>query len=184
VLVLSWCVAAHGAMPSTIYSPEKRPAAAIDHHDEPDLQARSYPMPKAARNNSTPRRSASSRKTSPAQPTPRPIVDDPIFAAIDNHRKLDRAWLDLEAASERAGRGDDVRKYHVDRASDAAEKAAWKMAQTKPSTAAGASALLTYITTGPITGLFELGETHWHETAFRNVAASLAKITHRSQQAA
>ena len=41
-----------------------------------------------------------------------------------------------------------------------------------------------YVTTGPITGLFELGETDRHETAFRNVAASLAKITRRSQQAA
>jgi hypothetical protein len=62
----------------------------------------------------------------------------------------------------------------------AAENAAWKMARTNPTTAAGTSALLTYITTRPITGLFELGETDWHETAFRNVAASLAKITGQS----
>jgi hypothetical protein len=57
------------------------------------------------------------------------------------------------------------------------------MARIKPTTAAGASALLAYITTGPVTGLFELGETSWHETAFRTVVASLAKIT-QSQLAA
>jgi len=32
-----------------------------------------------------------------------------------------------------------------------------------------------YITTGPITRLFELGETDWHETVFRTVVASLAR---------
>jgi hypothetical protein len=46
------------------------------------------------------------------------------------------------------------------------------------------SGLLAYITTGPITGLFELGETDWHETAFRTVVASLAKITAQSQRGA
>jgi hypothetical protein len=53
-----------------------------------------------------------------------------------------------------------------------------------PTTAAGAAALLAYIAIGPITGLFELGECRWHETAFRNVVASLARITRQSQQAA
>jgi hypothetical protein len=132
-------------------------------------------MPKATRVNSTQRRTASLRKTSPAALPARPIVD-PSVAALDNHRKLDRTWLDLCRARE-AGL---VKQRDVDRASDAADKAAWKMARTKPLTAAGASALLTYITTGNITGLFELGETDWHETAFRNVAASLAKITQRA----
>jgi hypothetical protein len=54
----------------------------------------------------------------------------------------------------------------------------------KTHTDAGAAALLEYVTIGPITGLFELGETDRHETAFRNIAASLAKIRRRSQQAA
>jgi hypothetical protein len=40
------------------------------------------------------------------------------------------------------------------------------------------------IATGAVTGLFELGETHWHETAFRTVVASLAEITRQSQRAA
>jgi hypothetical protein len=101
---------------------------------------------------------------------------DPIFAAIGNRKKLDRAWLDLERA--------DTRQRDAGRAHTAAEKAAWKMARTKPTTAAGASELLTYITTRPLTGLFELGETDWHETAFRTAVAALAKITGRSQLAA
>jgi hypothetical protein len=100
-------------------------------------------MAKAKRVHSTPRRTPSSRKTSPA---------DPIFAAIENHKKLDMAWLDLAAALDKAGVRA-VKQRDIDRASDAAENAAWKMARTKPSTAAGASALLTYISTGPITGL-------------------------------
>jgi hypothetical protein len=49
--------------------------------------------------------------------------------------------------------------------------------------AAGAAALLEYITTRPTTGLFELGETSWHETAFRTVVASLAEITGQSRAA-
>ena len=56
------------------------------------------------------------------------------------------------------------------------------MARTKPTIAAGASALLTYVATGPITGLFELGETGWHETEFRTVVASLTNITRQSQR--
>jgi hypothetical protein len=56
--------------------------------------------------------------------------------------------------------------------------------RTEATTEAGASAMLTYITTGPITGLFELGETDWHETAFRTVVAALAKITGQLQRCA
>jgi hypothetical protein len=91
-------------------------------------------------------------------PPARSIVD-PIYAAIENHEKRDRAWHDLEATVDEAGLRA-VKQRDVDRASAAAENAAWKMARTKPSTAPGAAALLEYVTTGPITGLFELGETH------------------------
>jgi hypothetical protein len=55
-----------------------------------------------------------------------------------------------------------------------------RMAETKPTTAAGASAMLAYIATGPATGLFDLGETRWHETAFLTVVESLAEITGKS----
>jgi hypothetical protein len=99
---------------------------------------------------------------------------DPIFAALENHKKLDRAWLDMEHARE--ARPLTVKRREVDRASDAADKAAWRMARTRPTTVAGASAMLTYIATEPVTGFFELGEASWHETAFRTVTAALAKI--------
>ncbi len=124
-------------------------------------------MPKAATKNNR-RRHARPAKSTAA---------DPILAAIANHKKLDRAWLEVAGA-----KGD--RDAHARRGSDAAERAAWQMARTKPTTVAGAAALLKYITRGPITGLFELGETDWHETAFRNAAASLAEIARRSKRAA
>jgi hypothetical protein len=76
-----------------------------------------------------------------------------------------------------------LRRDH-DRADSAVGRAALKMAQTEPTTAAGASALLSYIATDKGTGLFELGETDWHETAFRTVAAALAKITRPPDAAA
>jgi len=123
----------------------------------------------------------------------RPIVD-PIFPAIEKHRRLDRVWLDLcpilEKAEAKARHGARATselaalRRDEDHAHVAVDKAAWKMARTKPTTAAGASELLTYITTGPITGLFTLGETEWHETAFRSAVASLAKITGQSQRGA
>jgi hypothetical protein len=105
---------------------------------------------------------------------------DPIFVAIDSHKEFDRAFFD-QCRAEEAGL---AKQSEVDRASAAAEEAAWRMAETKPTTAAGASAMLTYITTGPVTGLFELGETAWHETAIRTAVASLAKITGQSQRGA
>jgi hypothetical protein len=77
---------------------------------------------------------------------------DPALAAIDNHRKLDRTWLDLTRLQEMDSPG--VTRCDVDRRYEAAEAAAWKLAETKPTTVAGAAAMSAYITTGPITGLF------------------------------
>jgi hypothetical protein len=127
-------------------------------------------MPKAAKQNITTRNTARSKA-------------DPSLAAIEHHQRLDRAYLDLCAALDRAGLLD-VRQYDVDRAIDAEQSAAWKMARTKPTTAAGASAMLTYIAVRPISGLFELGETRWHETAFRTCTKALARITGRQSRSA
>jgi hypothetical protein len=110
-----------------------------------------------------------------------PLID-PTFAAIDSHRKLDRAWLDLAKLEEAGSYG--VTGRDVEKASGAAEEAAWRFARTRLTTAAGAAAMLAYIATGPITGLFELGEARWHENAFRTVVASLAEITGQSERAA
>jgi hypothetical protein len=110
-------------------------------------------------------------------------VFDPIFTAIENQRRLNEAWLHTAARADRTGNRV-AKKADIDRDADAAEMAAWEMARTEPQTATGAAAMLSYITTGPITGLFELGETEWHETAFRTAVASLDNITRRSQHAA
>ena len=102
---------------------------------------------------------------------PRTSSVDPIIRALENHQRLDRVSFDLvrTGAPER----------DVERAGDAAERAAWRMARTRPTTSAGAAAVLAYITTEPVTGLFELGECDWHETAFRTVVAALAEIHRR-----
>src|ERR1700722_818142 len=86
--------------------------------------------------------------------------------AIDGHKEFDRAFFD-QCCAEEAG---PATRSEVARASDAAEKAAWKMARTKPTTAA--SAMLTCITTRPLTGLFTLGGAHWHDTACCTAIAS------------
>jgi hypothetical protein len=63
----------------------------------------------------------------------------PALAAIDNHRKLDRTWLDLTRLQEMDSPG--VTRCDVDRRYEAAEAAAWKLAETKPTTVAGAAAM-------------------------------------------
>jgi hypothetical protein len=100
--------------------------------------------------------------------TKRTSSNDPIFALIRDHKRLDREWLALSGKGEQR----DV----VDRASDAADKAAWAMARTQPTTIAGASAWLAYVTTGPITGLLTLGPCDWHPVAFKSVSAVLGAI--------
>jgi hypothetical protein len=114
------------------------------------------------------------KKAAPRKP-PRSIAD-PIFAAIENHEKLDKTDMEMSRAYDE-GR---VTQGDVDRAGTAAVQAAWAMAESEPTTAAGASAFLTYITTRPLTGLFELGETDWHETAFRTAVDSLSRIAKRA----
>ena len=135
-------------------------------------------MPKAKQTITKAARNAPKKRSKNASPR----ETDPIFAVIERHKKLERLWLDLEHARDARPRTSNRRD--VDRACDAAEKAAFKIARTMPTTVAGVSALLTYITTEPVTGMFELGETRWHEAASRTVAASLAKITGQSQRAA
>jgi hypothetical protein len=106
--------------------------------------------------------------------TPKSNKGDPTLAALKHHRKLRRTWVDTEQAKEE-GR---ACQCEVARAIEAEERAAWRLAKTKPTTVAGASALLNYIVDEPAVGMFELGETSWHETAFRTVAAALKKIAH------
>jgi len=50
------------------------------------------------------------------------------------------------------------------------------MSRTKPTSVAGAPALLGYIATGTFSGLFAIGERAWHEEAFRTVVAALTLL--------
>jgi len=115
-------------------------------------------MPKAARQNTI-------------EPTESP---DPIFAALAEHQKRLRLFTDT--ASEHDLWWTTDARHPVARTSRAEECAAWRLAETAPTTIQGASAMLSYITDGPAVGLFYLGETPWHETAFRTVATALKKI--------
>jgi hypothetical protein len=132
-------------------------------------------MTKAARVLTTQRRTASSRDIS-AKST------DPIFAAIANHRKLDRIWSDMAAEADRVGNRE-AKQDNIDRASDAADLAALRMARTKPRTIAGAAALLDYATIGDITGMFTLGECVWHQEAIENAVIALNRLTRRNRAA-
>ena len=73
---------------------------------------------------------ATAKSTTKKKSKAAPRKGDPAFAAIENHRKRDRAWLDLEHAREARPRT--IKRRDVDRAHDAADKAAWKMARTQP----------------------------------------------------
>jgi hypothetical protein len=104
---------------------------------------------------------------------------DPSIAALELHKKADQIFFKRASiADERPGNPPAERDK--DRASAAAEHAAWELATTEPTTIAGAAALLRYIVDGPAVGLFDLGETAWHETAFRTVATALEKIAARA----
>jgi hypothetical protein len=92
-------------------------------------------------------------------------IEDPIVAAIENHRKLDhrkleRVWLDLDRAPKRAGI-----VARRSRAESAWCRAAQQLAQTKPSIAAGAASVFAT----PI----EVGEMDRHEAVFDTDIASL-----------
>jgi hypothetical protein len=151
-------------------------------------------MPKAVQQTTT------SKKTN--------APSDPCLVALDNHKRATTTWrnawpaleeAELEAEHKHGERpdGDELagkewderagltalRREH-DRASAAELRAAWKLAETEPTTVAGAAAVLAYITAEPAVGLFDLGETAWHETAFRTVAAALANITAQGKRAA
>jgi hypothetical protein len=131
-------------------------------------------MPKAKRINTTP--------------------PDPIIVAIANHKKLERKWLDMAAALDGAcetgrrsmayaeARG--FTRRDVELATDIATDAAWAMAETEPTTVAGAAAMLKYLTRDRQNGLFELGEVIWLDAAFRTLERSLAKMARGSRLAA
>jgi hypothetical protein len=126
--------------------------------------------------------STATRKTSTAT-TKRLEKIDPSIVALDLHKKADQVFFARSRVAD--DRPDDHEaEQELDRASTAADHFAWELATTEPTTLAGASAVLSYIVDGPSVGLFDLGETAWHETAFRTVASALAKMARSSRIAA
>lgn len=108
---------------------------------------------------------------------------DPSILALEQHRKADQVFFACaRVADER--RGDQKAERKMNLASDAADNLAWELAKTEPTTIAGASAVLNYIVDGPSVGLFDLGETAWHETAFKTVARALSRIARKRREAA
>ena len=108
---------------------------------------------------------------------------DPIFAAIENHKKLDHAWLAFAAELDEKQIGAKKKKkkkkkkngkrtnlvamrYELERAQAAELNAAWQLAKTAPSTPAGAGAFLSYIAIE----MFSAGEMDWHPTAIDTMA--------------
>ena len=114
------------------------------------------------------------RKTSTSK-AKKPAKIDPSILALERHRKADQVFFARARVADQR-RGDQKAEQKMNLASDAADNLAWELATTEPTTIAGASAVLNYIVEGPAVGLFDLGETAWHETAFKTVAAALAKL--------
>jgi hypothetical protein len=203
-------------------------------------------MAKATRVHSTPRRTAPKIQIKKRPELKRPApADDPIFAAIENHRKLDEAWSALTAAlseaeghaKEKLGRRpvslvywrgskpfcgseiDDVKaeflkspnanpqtindeywnykarllgtelarkewdkraglatqRRDLERALSAEQCAALQLAKTRPTTPAGAGALLAYVKNI----MLEIGDMDWHPTALDTIIGALATMALR-----
>ena len=111
---------------------------------------------------------------------------DPIFAAIENHKKLDHAWLAFAAELDEKQIGAKKKKkkkngkrtnlvamrYELERAQAAELNAAWQLAKTAPSTPAGAGAFLSYIAIE----MFSAGEMDWHPTAIDTIVKALGAM--------
>lgn len=107
-----------------------------------------------------------------------PKSEDPIVAAMRHIRKRQRE--SYKASDALAENENEATGQEFDRAWDSRERACWRMAMTEPTTVAGCSAMLSFITSE----LFEYGEHEWHERAWLTVTAALAKITRQPQRAA
>ena len=106
---------------------------------------------------------------------------DPIFAAIENHKKLDHAWLTFAAeldekqiGAKKNGKRTNLvaMRYELERAQAAELNAAWQLAKTAPSTPAGAGAFLSYIAIE----MFSAGEMDWHPTAIDTIVKALGAM--------
>jgi hypothetical protein len=102
-------------------------------------------------------------------------TNDPAFAALDGLRQAAESFF----ATCRAEEAGEVCACELARASEAEARASHRLARTRPTTIAGAAAILDYIVAEPVMGIFGAGEHDWHEPALRTVAAALKKIARK-----
>jgi hypothetical protein len=126
-------------------------------------------------------------KAARASTTKRPVASvDPVHSAIAKFKRLDRKYLDLararDAATEAGISGPS--ESDLDAALSVATAAAWAMAETEPTTVAGAAAMLKHLGWDATNGLFVLDEVVWLETAMHALRRSLSKMARGSCLAA
>jgi hypothetical protein len=98
---------------------------------------------------------------------------DPVFPAIENHRRLKQ--LVLKDYRPDAAGGNELQEK-IDIADRAAREAAWHLARAKPATVAGAAAMLRYVTAEPLVGLLDSGQDDRYASASSAVTAALAEL--------
>lgn len=99
---------------------------------------------------------------------------DPILAAIAEHRRLDdkqyEMWGRLQDPELQGQREADLHAEHAG-ISDAAHEAGWMLTKMRPTTAAGAGALVAYVRAE-----LEIGGGEWQMLALDNATAALKEM--------
>jgi hypothetical protein len=121
--------------------------------------------------------------TKPKRKAPAPAgIPDPAFALIDVHKARTKEWCrlydKLDEAEFEAGRTHGKRPWELialrgqeERALAAVRKAAMRMARTKPTTLAGAAALISYTRRDIMEG-----EVDWQMVALKTAASALTRM--------
>jgi hypothetical protein len=129
----------------------------------------------------SPRQTPKGRHRSKGKP---PV--DPILAAIANHRRVLDEWSAAESDYEQVKgvnaetpilkRSLAVAKAECDRLDEAELRALSALGSIKPTTPAGAGALVAYV----CKNMKEISGAEWHENALANVARALAAMRVRT----
>jgi hypothetical protein len=93
---------------------------------------------------------------------------DPILAAIERHRKLEADTMAADNEWSEASHRADL-KAKTERLDIAKVRAAGALAEIAPTTLAGATALVAYVSTDLVDG-----ETDWHRPALANAVRALS----------
>lgn len=99
------------------------------------------------------------------------MPDDPIIAAIEESRRLDREWLNLLTridAAERSGKSVAVLRAKEKQLKRAADRALIALTRIRPTTVVGAAMLIDHVR-GDLAMMAE----QWHLLALANAATAL-----------